>query len=361
MGVDFDYKKKIETSIVLGGVLEVGFVSANSQYDSKNGKIIIDPFKLNIQGEYEHLINDVLPHEVMHIITSDQIKDSRSPKWIEEGISIQRQGKKDKCDYLKKLLIFKQNGKFTAIKDLINDYTYNPTHSYDPEVTQLVHLEGYFLTNYLIKKGGGSNPLAKLLDMENKFIDSTDPDRQWISVPGHETFFTNNIMFNSPTEVNKGRLIEQYSTFLKTFKIKNNDVEGSIRDLKNILNKAYDKGSSEEDRANSWKEMPNYFNLKNPYIDSATYNILQSIYNMNEDQLKTFIEFSKKVTSMPSQMDAWRTQLKANYGINDENELWDGFLKDLDNQLGPGKTLDERIKNGCNVCTCKESSASNGN
>lgn len=59
----------------------------------------IKSIKMDINGRYDELIDNVIPHEVMHTVLRSNYKDI-IPRWIDEGIAMQAETPEEQQKYL---------------------------------------------------------------------------------------------------------------------------------------------------------------------------------------------------------------------------------------------------------------------
>lgn len=105
-------------------------------------------WKMSIQGTPNGLLEDTIPHEVMHMVTAEAFQ-RMTPRWIDEGIATTTETETGGQAKLKNLLNqFMQQGRIKDFSSIMNKKEY-------PRDMLTIYAQGNSISNYLIEKGGG--------------------------------------------------------------------------------------------------------------------------------------------------------------------------------------------------------------
>jgi hypothetical protein len=103
-------------------------------------------WKMDIQGSHERLLDSVIPHEVMHMITASFLRQPLS-RWADEGVSTSIEHVSERQNHRKMLIEFLHNKRGIPFTNLFSMKEY-------PSDIMPLYAQGFSLTEFLIDIGG---------------------------------------------------------------------------------------------------------------------------------------------------------------------------------------------------------------
>ncbi|MEM0465334.1 MAG: thioredoxin domain-containing protein [Candidatus Pacearchaeota archaeon] len=134
--------------------------------DKKEGPIM---FKMSLEGGYEGLIKDTIPHEVQHIITAIYF-GKQIPIWFNEGVSSHVESTSRKSELYLMLHTFLRTNRGITVSRLFEMYDY-------PSDILPLYAQGYSIVDYLYQLGEIKEPCngkKRLFDFMEEFLNTND-------------------------------------------------------------------------------------------------------------------------------------------------------------------------------------------
>jgi hypothetical protein len=99
---------------------------------------------MEMEGELERLLADVIPHEVTHCVLADHFR-CPLPRWADEGISLMSESEEERSRHLKVARDTANAGKFIQIRALFASREY-------PKEVMGFFAQSYWVTKFLVEK-----------------------------------------------------------------------------------------------------------------------------------------------------------------------------------------------------------------
>lgn len=126
--------------------------------------------EMTIFGEVPQLLNSVLPHEITHTVFAYHFGQA-VPRWADEGGSVLSENDKERLEHDIKCREFLNEGRGIPLKYLFAMKNY-------PRDTIVLYAQGYSVSDYLIRQGGGGiKGRKKFLDFVGTGLQSDN--RNW--------------------------------------------------------------------------------------------------------------------------------------------------------------------------------------